>query len=63
MKIKCEWLNCKFNTADRNDHRSGANGDCKCENEIYLEASPECERCEVDNLICKNYVGKKYNEN
>ena len=61
--IKCEWLNCKFNSGDKEDHYPGASGYCKCKDEIYLESDEECEKCNRDRLCCKNYVGKEYGEN
>lgn len=65
MIIKCEWITCQFNSADKEDHHPGANGKCKCKEEVYLLSAPECDKCkyDLDSLNCKNYVGKKYGEN
>ncbi|MBK5242121.1 hypothetical protein [Clostridium sp.] len=64
--IKCEWITCKFNSHDKEDHYTGANGECNCEEEIYLTSNvnDKCDSCDfyMDNLICKKYIGKKYGE-
>ena len=64
MIIKCEWITCKWNSADKEDHYHGANGKCKCKEGVYLSSETECSSCkfDLDNLKCKNFVSKKYDE-